>query len=151
MAHAAHAPPHLHGLPPRHALLIPLPKRPPSVVAPRGIFPRRSNIIFLFVFWRGHFSRAKPCSRRSATRGATTTSSSGGPVAQGHSPARRAPPRTSSRTGARARRLDAARGGEQAGGVGHPPNGGLAKSEDVFFREIINFFNITYNSGQMAS
>ena len=46
----------------------------------------------------------------------------------------------------------AARGGEQAGAVGrHPPNGGLAKSKDVFFREIINFFNITYNSGQMAS
>ncbi len=52
----------------------------------------------------------------------------------------------------RARAASRRRAGRRASSGGlAPPNGGLAKNEDVVFRGIINFVNITYNSGQMAS
>ena len=84
-------------------------------VAPQDFFRALSNAFSLRFLSRSFFG-AQPPSRRSATRGATTTPSSGRPVTRGCSPATRAPPRTSTRTGACARRLDAAQGGKQVGG-----------------------------------
>ena len=151
MTRAATSPPSSR-TPPRVMLSLSrlLTARPPSSC--RAEFSRaRSNIIFLL--FSGAVTSPAPNRvpaeaqrgerqphRRAAGRPRRVTPLRGGrPLEHHHVPAR-------------ARGVSTPRGEESKQQAGwHPPNGGLAKSEDVVFREIINFFNITYNSGQMAS